>query len=1194
MVAMALTLCADAARAQGIRLEITSRQPMNNTQAAGAGQPVGGAGPFELIRGKVHGEIDPRDPHNAIIQDLDLAPRNGRGMVEYVATFALAKPVDMRTSARVLLYQVVNRGNGQAVAGPEGYVSLVSGWQGDVIPTANNQTISVPIAKHNDGSPVTGPVLARFYDLPDGATTAPIRLASLGTAQPYPPVDLAEPGARLTWHTRENYAGVQDASQPVPRNEWAFANCEATPWPGTPDPTRVCLKGGFRTDRLYELVYTAKDPLVLGVGLAATRDIVAFFRHAEKDAAGTPNPVAGAIDHAVSIGDSQSGNFIRTFIHLGFNQDVQNRIVWDGAFPRIAARQTPINLRFALPGGAAGVYEPGSDGVVWWTKYEDKTRGLKAASLLDRCTATRTCPKVVEAFGSSEFWGLRMSPDMIGTDAARDLPLPDNVRRYYYPSTTHGGGRGGFPIEGSAAAGACSLPANPNPEAEQTRALTRALVEWVVKGTAPPDSRYPTLAHGDLVAATRSSIGLPDIPGLPFSDRILNPVVRYDFGPGFKAVDLSGVIASEPPRVLGVLPTYVPRVNEDGNETSGVPSVQLRAPLGTYLGWNAIRSGFFAGQGCGFQGGWIPFAKTKADRVAAHDPRLSIEERYGTHDAYVTRVKQAADQAVRDRRLLPDDAERFVREAAASDVLKAAPGAPDLKVRPTSELRVRPTSELRVRLASELRVRPASESQVKPTGTACERLASVALANATVTLAHPYPAGQFSPTGPAGRMVPVSAFCRVAVTATPTPDSEIRVEVWIPEGTAWNGKLLGTDNGGFSGAINYTALAAATAKGYAAVSTDTGHSGDQLDFGIGHPEKIVDWAYRSIHEMTAIAKTVVTQAKGRAPSKSYFSGCSTGGQQALSEAQRYPADYDGIVAGDPGNNRVNLILGFLWSWRATHDASGASILPSAKLPALAKAAMAACDKNDGLEDGLISDPRSCHFDPSVLACTGAESDGCLTPPQIEAVKSVYAGAKTSSGQPLYAGWAPGSEAGWGTYITNPKEPVRVGFFRGWVFQNPSWDPRAFDWDRDIATVNAKYPFLNAMSTDYNAFTSRGGKLIMYTGLADPVVSPFDTIAYYDEVATAMGGLTATQSFYRFFPVPGMGHCGGGTGPNAFDMLSALEAWVEKGTAPDAIPASHATNGMVDRARPLCAYPAVARYKGDGSIDEASNFVCAAR
>jgi feruloyl esterase len=564
------------------------------------------------------------------------------------------------------------------------------------------------------------------------------------------------------------------------------------------------------------------------------------------------------------------------------------------------------------------------------------------------------------------------------------------------------------------------------------------------------------------------------------------------------------------------------------------------------------------GHGCGFQGGWIPFAKTKAERVANHDPRLSIEERYSTHEAYVAIVKRTADRAVQDRFLLPEDADRFVREAEASDVRRTPS--------------------------------PSPAPNVQPASVACEQLASLRLTNAIVTLAHAYPAGSFTPTA-GGRSIDVPASCRVMVTARPTEDSDIKVEVWIPDGDTWNGKLLGTDNGGFSGAINYAGLASAVTKGYAAVGTDTGHSGDQMDFGVGHPEKIIDWAYRSIHEMTAIAKTVVEASRGRGPAKSYFSGCSTGGQQALSEAQRFPADYDGIVAGDPGNNRVNLIYGFLWSWLATHDASGAPILPSTKLPALTKAAVAACDREDGLQDGLIGDPRACHFDPAVLACAGTETEACLTPAQIEAVKKVYAGATTRSGQQLYPGWAPGSEAGWGSYITNPKEPVRISLFRSWVFENANWDPRSFDWDKDVATVNAKYPFLSAMSLDYGAFKARGGKLIMYTGLADPVASPFDTFAYYESVVKANGGADATKPFYRFFSAPGMGHCGGGAGPNTFDMLSALDAWVEKGVAPDAIPASHATNSQVDRTRPLCAYPEVAHYKGTGSIDDAANFSC---
>jgi hypothetical protein len=658
-------LGASAAQAQVTRLEIVSREPFNG------GQPAGAAGPYEVIRGRIHGQVDPADPHNKIIQDLALAPRNGRGKVEYVATFALAKPVDLARASGTLVYQVVNRGNGGATSTPEGHISLVSGWQGDLVPTPSNQTIAVPIVTGPDGSPVTGPVIARFYDIAAGANTVAIRLSSMGNAPPpYPLADLEQGTATLTVHTSESPTGVKGGSMTIPRTSWAFADCRTTPFPGRADPTQLCLKDGFDPSKLYELVYTAKDPLVLGIGLAATRDIVSFFRHSATDASGTANPIAGAVAHAIAIGDSQSGNFIKTFVHLGFNQDLSQRIVWDGVFPRIAARQMPINFRFALPGGAATLYEPGSEAVVWWGRYQDTVRGRPTASLLDRCAATATCPKIIEAFGSSEFWGLRMSPGLIGTDAKRDIPLPENVRRYYYPGTTHGGGRGGFRVDPTPTGfGGCTLAANPNPEADTTRALTAALIEWVVNGTPPPPSRYPRLDKGELVPATRSGLGFPDLPGLVFKDSPVNPVLDYDFGPQFVANDMTGVIGLEPPRIVRVIPTYVPRVNGDGNETAGVPSVLHQAPLGTYLGWNLTASGFFAGQGCGFSGGYLPFAKTRAERTAARDPRLSIEERYGTLEGYVCVVERAASRAVKDRFLLKEDADRLIREAKAGGVL---------------------------------------------------------------------------------------------------------------------------------------------------------------------------------------------------------------------------------------------------------------------------------------------------------------------------------------------------------------------------------------------------------------------------------------------------------------------------------------------------------------------------------------------
>ncbi|HTA44538.1 MAG TPA: alpha/beta hydrolase domain-containing protein, partial [Bryobacteraceae bacterium] len=476
------------------------------------------------------------------------------------------------------------------------------------------------------------------------------------------PATLDTTKATLTRQTSEYGQTV-----PIPSTDWAFADCATVPFPGTPDPSKICAKAGFDPAYLYQLVFTAKDPLVLGIGYAATRDLNSFLRYADKDDDGNPNPVAKKISWVISQGNSQSGNFIRSFIHLGFNQDEAGRIVWDGANPHIAGRQLALNFRFAVGGGIANPYEPGSDAVLWWNDYPDKARHHPTAGMLDRCRATNTCPKIFETFGTLEFWELRMSPNLVGTDAKADIPIPDNVRRYYFPGTTHGGGRGGFSTAAPAPPNGCVLGANPNPESDTTRALMVDLTEWVTKGVAPPASRYPRLDHGDLVKA--NATGFPSIPGVKSPEPLVNAFVDYDFGPDFNYNDLSGVITKEPPAIKQTLPTLVPRVNKDGNDEVGVPSVLLQAPLGTYSGWNVTAAGFNKGQICGLNGGFIPFAKTRAERMASGDPRPSLEERYASHDAYVARVKAAADNAVKERFLLPADADRLVAQAAASDVL---------------------------------------------------------------------------------------------------------------------------------------------------------------------------------------------------------------------------------------------------------------------------------------------------------------------------------------------------------------------------------------------------------------------------------------------------------------------------------------------------------------------------------------------
>jgi hypothetical protein len=615
---------------------------------------------FELLEGHFRGDLDPAAPQNRIINDLALAPRNAEGRVGYRATFAILRPLGKLSG--LLVYDVANRGRINPTAFSQGNFSVVSGWQGDLVPGASIQSIDVPIAHTRDGSPITGPVIARFINMPAGITTLDIKGGPAGGIGGRAFAPATAEGARLVKASSDDVDPVE-----VPGTDWAFGDCSATPFPGKPDLTKLCLKGGFDPRYAYTLSFTTQDPKVLAIGFAATRDLVAFLRHSVRDDRGNANPLAGQVRKAIARGVSQSGNFLRSYVHLGFNEDEAGRTIFDGINPLIAARQSLMNFRFANPGGAAGLYEPGSDGVVWWTSYTDTARGLRKASLLDRCRASHTCPKVVEIMGASEFWGLRASPDYVGTDARADLPLPANVRRYYTPSVTHGGGRGGFAYEGRPAGG-CMLQANPNPASDTYSALFQALEDWVMTGTEPPASRYPTLASGDLVQPTAAAMDFPLIPGHPAPDGHLNTLLQYDFGATFNAADLSGAISRQPPRLIKVLPSLVPRTDADGNEIAGIRSVQLQVPLGTYLGWNEASAGFEKGKGCGFQGGYIPFAATRQQRIASGDPRPSLEERYGSRANYLAKVRLAAQQLVAQRFLLPSDAERLVQEAEKATI----------------------------------------------------------------------------------------------------------------------------------------------------------------------------------------------------------------------------------------------------------------------------------------------------------------------------------------------------------------------------------------------------------------------------------------------------------------------------------------------------------------------------------------------
>ena len=478
------------------------------------------------------------------------------------------------------------------------------------------------------------------------------------------------------------------------------------------------------------------------------------------------------------------------------------------------------------------------------------------------------------------------------------------------------------------------------------------------------------------------------------------------------------------------------------------------------------------------------------------------------------------------------------------------------------------------------------------------------------------------------------AFCEVRGVATPSPRSRIGFTVWLPRAARWSRRLHMVGNGAYGSSLYYAQLAARVRRGDVAVATDTGHTGESLGFGFGNREAIADWGGRAVHESVRAAKAIATAFYGDAPAHSYFSGCSTGGAQALYEAQRHPDDFDGIIAGDPGNDRTRLNLQFLWNFQQNHRPrdNAHPLLGPAELRLLHAAVVKACDRLDGVEDGIIGDPRRCRFDPGSLLCRPAQSGSCLSSEQVKAVEAIYAGPRDRrTGAQVYPGYAFGSETvglrpdspliGWSLYWADPKkpgEPQRSDFLRRWVFNNPAWDWWSFDWGDDVDRVTRTLaPLVDATDPDLGRFRDRGGKLILFMGWADPVASPYEVIDYYDAVvARGRGGAAAerlgdTQTFARLYMVPGMGHCASGPGATyvstatrdsappvedaRHDMAVALTDWVEKHAAPDALIATHfregsGRTGQVQFQRKLCVFPKVAHYV-EGDQNAASSFEC---
>jgi hypothetical protein len=694
----------------------------------------GAAVSYVIYTGRIIGSLNPTNPLDSVITDLNLAPQSG-GSVTYTAVFSIVTPINPAQRSGLLIHEVPNRGSNaiNTSALIQGATYVQSGWQGDLLsqcstapvpsyPCVNLDSgpygspsgsypfftaptglaafvVQVPVAT-SDGNPpngtntITGQVYGHVCTGTDGcglavgsAPTSTAHLQIQGPAfVPYQPASMDTAQAQLWTVSSQTAEGVDSAKTLIPSTQWAWANCPSG-WPGTPNPTYICLNGAtFNPNLLYEVTYTAANPLVLGVGFAAFRDLASFLRYGTTAPGGGSNPVAGSITKAMTVGASQSAAFLHGLIFYGFNEDEDGRIVFDGAWPQIDGRMMVMNIRWGQPNNLMYLYMGGDEAPVWWADYPNLARDLPADGMLHRCSATGTCPQILETFASAELYSEKMSVSLCGFTCAADIPLPANVYRYYTPGATHGGGMASFtwtsPNSISTPTGQ-SLPNDPIPETYTNNALQSAFVGWLTNGTVMPQSLYPTLSRGQLVSTGQVATAFPNIPNVTFGGTQAWPPFVYDFGPGENYDQESGIPSVQPPTIDRVLPVYAAAINADGNENvDGVPTVLGQAPLGTYVGWNLATTGWYGpnasdgpgsvGQvfaGAGNSGGFWPFWDTKANRLAAGDPRPSLEERYGTAAGYNCVVTNAINTAVAQGFLLPSDATALTTLASGSNVL---------------------------------------------------------------------------------------------------------------------------------------------------------------------------------------------------------------------------------------------------------------------------------------------------------------------------------------------------------------------------------------------------------------------------------------------------------------------------------------------------------------------------------------------
>ncbi|WP_460965279.1 alpha/beta hydrolase domain-containing protein [Spirosoma litoris] len=661
-------LAGPMAQARIIRIEITSRQAPTFE-----GKVFGQVGAYEKLRGKAYGELDPASPQNALITDIQLAPRNAKGMVEYAMDIYILKPIDLTKGNHKLFLEVNNRGGklfggfnkssggndpstaaqaGDAFLMNRGYSIVWNGWDPSANPTNNNLTINVPIAKNADDSPITGP--SYEYIVYDNATSTNYTLA-------YPAATVNKSQATLTVRNH-----LQDTPTVIPADGWEYVN----------ERTIRLLPAGtpFRQSAIYEFAYTASNPIVAGIGLAATRDFVSFLRYATSDNFGTPNPLANDIKFTFSFAVSQPARYLNDFQTLGFNADETGKRVLDGIENWLGGGSgIGLNVRFAQPSRTERNRQnhlyPEAIFPFAYPIMTDPFTG-KTAGRMAACLSSNTCPKVFEVNSANEYWVKAAS--LLHTDPkGNDLPDPENVRFFLVAGAQHGTGN-------ATSRGMCQQFQNPTNADPVLRALFMALDDWVTKGIEPPKSAVPRKSAGNAIVAIpqpglqtgvvpQEKLGWPTIPGVTYTGLI---TTRYqlDFGPTFN----QGALTNYPPAIAN-RPTYVnfvSKVDHDGNEIAGIRLPIVAVPTATTTGWALRSTDFGQNEGCEGAGQFIPFKKTKAERIASNDPRLSVEERYRTHDNYVKAITKSVNELVTQRMLLPDDAKDYIKNAEASDVLK--------------------------------------------------------------------------------------------------------------------------------------------------------------------------------------------------------------------------------------------------------------------------------------------------------------------------------------------------------------------------------------------------------------------------------------------------------------------------------------------------------------------------------------------